>query len=97
MSRQTPSGGKSKIKRRTLVQFSFRPNPASVFTNDSLDRREPNSCSLKLLRPMQALKNAEQFGGIFHIKPNPVITHEINRFFVLFHPPNFNPGGGSVP
>jgi hypothetical protein len=43
--------------------------------------RQADSGSLKLVSPVQSLEHPKQLARIFHIKPNPVVTHKNDDFF----------------
>ena len=61
---------------RTCTGRSFGPDLATMFLHDALHCGEPNSRSLKSFKPMEALQDAEELVGEFHVKFNTVAPRE---------------------
>lgn len=58
--------------------------------NDALDIRQPNAGTFKLGRLVKALKHAEQFARIVHIKSRAVVLHKVNNPVGLIHKANLD-------
>jgi hypothetical protein len=64
---------------------AFRPNFAKVAPDDALDSCQPNPQAFKVSSWVQALKGNEQFSGLGHIEPRPVIFYKIGFAFLPGH------------
>src|SRR5262245_16724656 len=73
-----------KIECCAAVHDAFRPDSAAVPGNNALHRRQADARAFELFRPMQPLKDAEEFVGILHIEPDAVVTHETDDRPVRF-------------
>src|SRR5262249_9802916 len=59
------------------VDLAFGPNPAPMSAHDPLDDRQPDAGAFELLLQVQALKHAEQFVHIFHVKADAVVFDKV--------------------
>ncbi len=64
---------KCKEKCRTFVDFRLRPYPTAVPVDDSLDEGQAYACSLIPVLAVKALKHAEEFVVVFHVKANTIL------------------------
>ena len=68
-----------------MLYRPFSPNSPSVAMNYALHCSQTDACTFKLLDGVQALKRAEQFICILHIKSCAVITDVVYRLAILLH------------
>src|SRR5713226_6390597 len=73
----------AEVKGSTLIDLRFGPDAPAVLMNDSLNSGQSHACSLEVLLAVQALKDAEQLVGIFHIEAHAVVTYEVHG--LAFH------------
>jgi hypothetical protein len=69
-----------KIKRRALVDLSFRPYSTAMTADDTMDICESDTCAFEILLPVQALKDPKEFIGILHVETNTVIADKDDCF-----------------
>jgi hypothetical protein len=69
-----------------------RPRCAAVPVNDPLHNRQADAGAFKFVRAVEALKDAEQFVRIPHVKTGPVVAHEIDVLVLLKFAADFNDG-----
>ena len=67
-----------------------------MFADDPFNRRQPHTCPLEFLLPMQPLKDAEEFVGIAGIKPDTVVLHELGVVVGAGLARDFNPAHFAV-
>ena len=65
-----------------MIDCTFRPHPAAVPMDNSLDGGESDTSAFERLLRMQALENTKQLVLIFHVKTDSVIFHEHNHLVV---------------
>src|SRR5688572_29549279 len=76
---------KREIECCAFVDFTFRPNFASVAPDDPVNGRQSYPCSSKLSMRVQPLERTKKLGGVFRVEPGAVIAHEIDRFSALLY------------
>jgi len=89
------------MKRCALFDFPFRPYPAALALDDTLNRGQPNSSSREIAGRVQALKSPKQLAGVRLVEAGAVVPHEVLPAAVLAGTAEFNPGmrlfGGELP
>src|SRR5437870_7133606 len=60
----------------------FDPNASAVAANNARGRRQTQPDAFKFLLAMQALKQAEELVGIFHVEADAVIANETNAILL---------------
>jgi hypothetical protein len=64
-----------KVKRGAGIDLAFGPSATVVTQNDAVDIGESDACAFKVLVVVQALKHAEQFADVAHVKARAIIAH----------------------
>ena len=72
--------GQCEVEGRALVGLGLRPGPPAVARDDAADVGQANPGAFKFVLAMQPLENAEQFVGVFHVKPGAVVADKDDRF-----------------
>src|ERR1039458_6296059 len=67
-----------EIEGGAFFRLGFRPDAAAVTLDDALDDGQAHAAAFKLIGRMQALKDAEEFVGVRHLKTGTVVPDEIN-------------------
>src|SRR5437588_4984149 len=75
---------KRKIKRCALVFFCLRPDPSAMPSNDAINECQAHAGAFEFTGPVQALKNAKQLVGMFHLETDAVIPDEDGSFVIDF-------------
>lgn len=70
---------------------------SAVAFDDALDDRQADAGAFKFLGAVQALEDAEQFVGVFHIETDAVVADENDGFIVHGAQADFNDGGFARP
>ena len=65
-----------------LLTSGLSPDTPPVAVDDPLHNRQPDAGSLKFLGPVEALENPKKLVDILHVKPDAVISDEIDELFV---------------
>jgi hypothetical protein len=60
-----------------FVHFGLSPNCSSMLLEDAIDSGQAYACSFEFAFVMEALENAKQLLGIFHVEAGPVVAHEM--------------------
>ena len=71
------------MEDRALVQFSLRPDSASMFLHDALHRRQADARAFKILRTMQSLEDPKQFVDILHVEADAVVADREHRLPIV--------------
>ena len=69
-------------ERGPFSRFAESPDPTAVAVNDSLDGRETDPRSRKLLHFVKTLKGVEDLADIFHVEARSVIPDKKHGFTV---------------
>src|SRR5438876_7502566 len=69
---------KAEEKCSTLIDLRFGPDAPAVLMNDSLNSGQSHACSFEVLLAVQALKDAKQLVGIFHVEAHAVVPYEVH-------------------
>src|SRR5688572_3455155 len=72
-----------EVKRRPFFNFTFGPDMPPVFRNDPVHNGETDARSFEFMRGVQALKYAEEFIIVEHIKPGAVVADEKHNISIL--------------
>src|SRR5882672_657066 len=95
---QTPAlFPKYKIESRALIHFALRPDLPTMFPDDTLHGGKPHTCSLKLLRPMEALEDPEQLVCVSFVEACAVVSNKDHRGILLLHLSNLDDGKFAPP
>jgi hypothetical protein len=70
------SNWQSKIKRGAGIHFSLRPSATSMAGDDSSYICQANARAFKFIFSMEPLKDAKQFGRVFHVEASAVVANE---------------------
>ena len=76
-----------------FVDLGFGPNFAAVLADDARDGGEADASTLEFFGAMEALKDAEQFVRIPHVKTCPVIADKIDVLVLFKFTADFYDGG----
>src|SRR5579862_315433 len=85
-----------KIESRAVVHSGLGPNATAVSLDNPVNNRQSHARAIKLIGAMKPLENMKQFVGISHLKPGPVVLHEINRLVLNLEPTDFDHSGVAV-
>src|SRR5205814_772644 len=68
---------KREVKRRSLIDSSFRPNSSTVPLHNPLDNGETYAGSFELICGVEPLEHTEQLVAILHVEPRAVVFNVI--------------------
>src|SRR5579859_1162651 len=71
-----------EIERGAFARFALGPITTRVAIDDAAHVGQPKAGAFELVPIMQALKQAEEPGSIFHIKSRAVIPNEKDLFLI---------------
>jgi len=69
---------KGEVECRAFLFFGFNPDAATVAEEDALNVGEADARAFEFLFEVQALKDAEEFANVLHIKAYTIIAHKYN-------------------
>jgi hypothetical protein len=76
------SVGEGERKRRATAQGSVRPYPSAMPVHDALHDRQAHPGPFIVLGAMQALKDTEQFVGVFHVESRAIVLDEVHHLAI---------------
>src|SRR5690348_4604635 len=71
--------GQGEIKGRAFVFFGLSPDAAAVPQENAMDVGQPDAGAFEFLFEVQALKDAEEFANVLHIKTYTIVADKDNE------------------
>src|SRR5690606_28238252 len=73
-----PASLEREVEDRPLAFAGFRPDAAAMALDDPLHYGQADAGAFKIFHAVQALKHAEEFLRILHVKARPVVLDKID-------------------